>query len=292
MQTAFGMAIVDVGVLTLDALGTPPRAGGGGGSGGGGGGGGTSTGWTPQVNADFSSLPDGHWFVGWCKYAGFEHVFKQSYFDQSHVYIQGGLLHLVSKWDDALNNGAGAWGSAGFGIYGTASCPAGTPPYPYSASNHRITLRMRVVDNRAGAVTMGHRNVVSWPDLAGGVGNGYWLYGEEDMLESQGAFDNASMFLHYSANGVAAQEAWRYPATLDLGNWHVYRFQRLNNVVSIFIDDMVTPIHSYEGIATSETANARTWRFELQMNHPGGTPPKNADYEDWQIASILIEKSA
>jgi hypothetical protein len=79
-----------------------------------------------------------------------------------------------------------------------------------------------------------------------------------------------------------------YPA-LGLTQWHTYRFQRLNNVISIYIDDMATPIHVYTGDSTTLPATIKHWVLQQQCPH-AGCPAPSADTEDWQIASITVDQ--
>jgi hypothetical protein len=165
-QTELGTAITDVQQLI------------------GSGGGGSSTGWTTVVSADFSTWSDGQALpFGWCRYRGKGTVFNQGYYDPNHIYVKGGLLHVLSAYNANGPNGA-AWYTGAMAIHGAVcGSPAPTPPnaFPFSSVNGRLTIRMRLVEN--GTATMGHRNILFWPDAAGP--GGYYIYGEEDMWESQ-----------------------------------------------------------------------------------------------------------
>jgi hypothetical protein len=138
-----------------------------------------------------------------------------------------------------------------------------------------------------GTRAMGHRNVIFWPD------NGqYYQGGEEDMWESDVGLNNASQFLHYSNNGSPAQIAWKYPTSFDWSQWHTYRFQNLHGVISIYVDDMTTPIHVYTCTSTTCPNTTKHWVMQQQMHAAGGTPASNSDQEDWQVSSIVIDKAS
>lgn len=237
--------------------------------------------WKTLVNKHFSTEPNGYWPTGWCKYTGKDHIYGQGYYDPAHAYVRGGLLHLLSSYQRSGPNGA-AWYTGGFRIFGTSSCPAGAGRHPDSALNGRITLRMRLVET--GTAARGHHNVIFWPDSGT-----YYRGGEEDMWESQ-ALNNARLFLHYSKNRSPARLSWRYPATFDWSRWHTFRFQRLHHVISIYVDDMTTPIKTYKGNSTTLPKTDKTWCIQQQMHNPRGMPPPSSDREDWQIASIVVQK--
>jgi PKD repeat protein len=238
------------------------------------------TNWSPIVSVDFSTKADGYW-PGWCRYQSFDQVYKQGYYAQQNAYVQGGLLHLFSAY------GSGPFGNAWY--TGAVSIHGGTcgsnPPWPFSTQDSRITLRMRLVS--VGTRANGHRNVLNWPD------NGiYTSGGEEDMWESDVAYNNASTFLHYGSPSNPKQIAHTHPTgDVDWANWHTYRFQRVGNVVKIYVDDMSTPIYTYTGDSTTLPGGPHHWVIQQQMHTPGGTPAPNGDSEDWQISSVVIEKA-
>lgn len=244
----------------------------------------SSDGWTSLVNEDFSAKPDGYWPSGFCKYSGLDRVYNQSYFNPSHAYVQGGLLHLLSRYDGTGPNGA-QWYTGGFSMLGS-NCGQAPPAggYPYSGINSRITVRMRLVET--GTDAMGHRNVLCWPD----VGNR--TYGEADMWESQRALNSAGLFVHYGEGTSDSRVTWTYPTTWNWTDWHTYRFERKSYTVKIYIDDMATPIHTYTGDSTTLPDNLVHWVLQQQMHNPTGTPAPSTDQEDWQIASINIARAS
>lgn len=244
--------------------------------------------WTNIVNEDFTTKADGYWPTNWCHYSGKDNVFGQGYYTASHAYVQGGLLHLLSSYDASGPNGA-AWYTGGFSIKGSTCGGTSTGPFGYSANNSEMTVRMRVVET--GTAAAGHRNIIFWPDAATG-GTDYAKYGEEDMIESDVGLNNASLFLHYLNGTTPAQVAWTYPsASLDLSTWHTYRFVNLNGVISIYIDDMTTPIHTYTCTSTTCPVSTKHWVLQQQMHNPNGTPPASSASEDWQVSSIVIDKA-
>jgi hypothetical protein len=234
----------------------------------------TSSPWTNVVDDNFANLTalPSHW----CTYKSHDNTFGGNY-DPNHVYVSGGYLHLLQQYESNGAFGAGWYAGAISLVRNSAGgCGGSLSPYPNSAVDSRLTVRMRLVET-GGGTAAGHRNVLRWPD-SGSSSTG----GEEDMWESD--VSTAGAYFHYGSGRVA----WMYPA-LGLTQWHTYRFQRLNNVISIYIDDMTTPIHVYTGDSTTLPATIKHWVLQQQCPH-AGCPAPSADTEDWQIASITVDQ--
>ena len=96
-----------------------------------------------------------------------------------------------------------------------------------------------------------------------------------------------SAFFHYGS--IDTTISWLYPS-LDSTQWHTYRFQRLNDVISLYIDDMTTPVHVYNGNSTTLPKTIMHWVFQQQCPHTG-CPAPSTDTEDWQIALITVDNA-
>jgi hypothetical protein len=231
------------------------------------------------VNQDFSTYSDGQELPsGWCKYSGLDHVFGISYYNPANVYVRGGLLHLLSQYNPNGPDGA-HWYTGGFSFKGSTCGGSGTGPFGLSMTNGRFTVRMRVVEN-GGTGAEGHRNVIFWPDSGQ-----YYQGGEEDMWESDRALNNATLFLHYDNNGSPAQIAWPYSNSFDWSQWHTFRFQKLDGVISIYVDDMTTPVEVYTGNSTTLPDTTKHWVMQQQARQSA----VSSDTEDWQVAWITID---
>jgi len=235
--------------------------------------------WRNAVNDNFSgltSLPS-----HWCTYNGHDKVNGGNYLP-SHVYVSGGYLHLLSSYMSSGPAGA-AWYQGAIALTRTSGggC-GGSSKYPLSAVDSRLTVRMRVLETGNGKAA-GHRNILRWPD-----GGGWPSAGEEDMWEGEVSLTSGvSAFFHYGSTN--RQIIWPYPPR-DMTQWHTYRFQRLNDVISIYIDDMTTPVHVYNGNSTTLPETFKHWIFQQQCSH-NGCPAPSTDTEDWQIASIAIDNA-
>jgi hypothetical protein len=235
--------------------------------------------WRNVVNDNFSglrSLPS-----HWCTYSGHDKVNGGNYLP-SHVYVSGGYLHLLSSHMSSGPAGA-AWYQGAIALTRTSGggC-GGSSKYPLSAVNSRLTVRMRVLETGNGKAA-GHRNILRWPD-----GGGWPSAGEEDMWEGEVSLTSGvSAFFHYGPTN--RQIIWPYPPR-DVTQWHTYRFQRLHDVISIYIDDMTTPVHVYSGNSTTLPETFKHWIFQQQCSHHG-CPAPSTDTEDWQIASIAIDNA-
>jgi hypothetical protein len=114
--------------------------------------------------------------------------------------------------------------------------------------------------------------------------------GEEDYCEGD-ALTGCSTFLHYgpqSPGGQVFGDHWLRPGLLS---WHVVRFQRLDHVVTAWIDNMATPAWRYVGNATTLPDTVK--RVVLQQEcHSGGCPAGTRGSEDIQIDWITIDDPA
>ena len=189
--------------------------------------------WTNVVNDQFDSggIPT-HWGPYPASWASKGHN-PVAYYSPSHCSVAGGYLNMLLEYEPngVPGNSAPAWYSC------TLALEAGIETTP----DARVTLRWRLEPSNGG---LADQNMpLRWPN------NGCWPEGgEEDWSEGAAPnYNGASAFMVYGttcSGGGWAQIQHVYP-TLDLTQWHTYRFQRrtvgTDVQVDTFIDDMTTP---------------------------------------------------
>src|SRR5262249_30227591 len=153
-----------------------------------------------------------HWFA--YPYQSTNHS-PAAYYSPSHVTVSGGSLHLLMKYETVGLDGhpGNAW------YTGTVSLKG------FSSVDHRVTLRWRLVPANGGRA---HHNMpLTWPD------DGCWpLEGEEDWLEGESAtYNSATAFMHHGTDcsGGGNTQIYHSYGTIDLTQWHTYRFQRITS---------------------------------------------------------------
>jgi hypothetical protein len=180
----------------------------------------------------------------------------------SHATVSGGALHMLFSYQSSGNCGAG-WYSAGMQVSSA-----------YGAVDQRVTVRFRVLRNGADS----HFIIpMRWPDTAP------WpTGGEEDFCESS-VLTGCSTFLHYGSSNSQVYHDF----SADLSQWHTIRVQRLNHVVSVYIDDMATPAWVYTGSSTTlpDTVKRTVLQQECRSSCPAGT----SGSEDLQVDWITID---
>jgi hypothetical protein len=233
--------------------------------------------WKVVVDDHFSKLTalPSHW----CTYNSHDGTYGGNY-SPAHVFVSGGYLHLLSRYESSGPRGA-AWyqGAVALTRNGNGSCGGSPSPYPNSAVNSRLTIRMRLAETGHGTAA-GHRNILRWPD-SGSSSTG----GEEDMWEGDVSTSTNGAYFHYGSGRI-----YHIFRSLSLTRWHTYRFERLNDVISVYIDDMTNPVYVYRGNSTTLPETVKHWVIQQQCPH-AGCPAPSADTEDWQIAWITVENS-
>jgi hypothetical protein len=178
----------------------------------------------------------------------------------SHAVVSGGYLHLMMSYETSTTLPCGAgWYTAGLALSG------------YSSVDQQVTVRFRIVDSGVA----GHFIIpMRWPDI-----NSSWpAGGEEDYCEADAA-TGCTTFLHYAANNLRNYHAY----AVDLTQWHTLRFQRLDSVVSAFIDNMTTPAWTFTGNSTTlpDTLKHVVLQQECQSSCPTGTTGSEDIQIDW-----------
>jgi hypothetical protein len=185
--------------------------------------------WTNVVNDQFGSggVP-AHWSV----YNFANSQAGHGYYLASHVTAPGdGYLHLLNKYESSGPAGAG-WYQGAFSLTPTLA-----------SVDQRITYRARVIETGGGNAAA-HRNMpLRWPV------SGRWpADGEEDFYESDPTYTTPWAFFHYGSTNQFLYH--QYPG-IDLSQWHTFRVQRQNYVITVWIDDMVNPVYVYSGNSTT-----------------------------------------
>ncbi len=222
-----------------------------------------TNGWVTVVSDSFNSggLP-GHW----ASYNGPYGSGPRNCAIPSHAVVSGGYLHLLMSYETEGPCGAD-WYTAGLVLRG------------YSSIDQRVTVRFRIIND---GVASHYIIPMRWPD-----GNSSWpAGGEEDFCESDTS-SGCTTFLHYGSSNSQKYHSY----SVDLSQWHTLRFERANNVVRAYIDDMATPVWTYQG--TSSTLPATLKHVVLQQEcHADGCPSGTTGTEDIQIDWITVENPA
>jgi hypothetical protein len=223
--------------------------------------GGSQAGWVTVVDDQFNSGGLSSW---WRSYDGPYGSGPGNCAVPSHAVVSGGYLHLIMSYETSGSLPCGpGWYTAGVVLDG------------HSSVDQRVTVRFRVADDGVA----GHFIIpMRWPD-----DDSAWpAVGEEDFCETDVA-SSCTTFLHYSSRNL--QNLHTY--TVDMTQWHTFRFQRLNHVVSAFIDDMTTPVWTFSG--DSNTLPDTLKHVVLQQECHSSCPAGTAGSEDIQVDWITVD---
>ena len=147
----------------------------------------------------------------------------------------------------------------------------------YGSIDQRVTLRFRVLDDGV----QGHYIIpMRWPSTASWPAGG-----EEDYCETSDT-SGCATYLHYGASNSQISQAYR----VDLSQWHTMRFQRLDHVITTYIDDMSVPVWTYRGSTTTLPDTVK--RVVLQQECGSSCPAGTSGSEDIQIDWITVDVPA
>lgn len=178
----------------------------------------------------------------------------------SHASVSGGYLHLVMSYEPSGSCGPG-WYTGGLALHG------------YSSVDQRVTVRFRVVDD---GVASHFIIPMRWPD-----NDSQWpAVGEEDFCETD-TTAGCTTFLHYSASNRQYQHSY----SVDLSQWHTLRFERLDHVVTAFIDNVAKWTFRGDSTTLPDTLKHVVLQQECHSSCPSGTTGS----EDIQIDWITVE---
>ena len=221
-------------------------------------------GWINVVNDQFDS---GGVPAHWNRYDGPYGSEPRNCATPSHVSVSGGSMHLLMRHEASGGCGAG-WYTAGMML-----------DRAFASVDQRVTVRFRVV---SGGVSGHHIIPMRFPPGAPWPQNG-----EEDYCEGDGS-SGCFTFLHYG--DTATTQVWHRHA-FDLSRWHTVRFERRDHVVKAYIDDLTTPVWTYNG--SSRTLPDSKKHVVLQQEClASGCPAGTAGTEDVQIDWITIDNPA
>ena len=223
-----------------------------------------AAGWVNVVNDQFDS---GGVPAHWRRYDGPYGSAPHNCAVPSHVSVSGGSMHLLMRYEASGRCGAG-WYTAGMML-----------DRAFAGVDQRVTVRFRVV---SGGVSGHHIIPMRFPP-----GAPWPQSSEEDYCEGDGS-SGCFTFLHYG--DTATTQVWHRHA-FDLSQWHTVRFERRDHVVKAYIDDLTTPVWTYNG--SSRTLPDTKKHVVLQQEcRASGCPPGTAGTEDVQIDWITIDNPA
>jgi hypothetical protein len=230
-----------------------------------------SGGWVNVVNDRFDSggVPE-HWYV----YDGRYGSDPFNYARRDHVFVGGGVLHLLMKYEQSGADGA-AWYTGGMQVKSV-----------YAGVHQRVTLRWRVVVTNE-QVHGGRVIPMRWVDDPAFA----WYQGEADYFEG-GSLDGGSTHLRHTDSSSVVSHDW----TVNLRQWHTMRFETFPSgggriIFNAYIDDLTTPSWTYVG--TEQTIPSAIRHTVLQQGcRMSGCPPPGPDTEDIQIDWITIDNLA
>jgi hypothetical protein len=220
-----------------------------------------AAGWVNVVNDQFSS---GGVPAYWHRYDGPYGSGPRNCASPSQVSVSGGSMHLLMRHEPGGRCGAG-WYTAGMML-----------DKAFASVDQRVTVRFRVVN---GGVSGHHIIPMRFPPGA------RWPQGgEEDYCEGDGS-SGCHTFLHYG--DMPSTQVWHRHA-FDLSRWHTVRFERRDHVVKAYIDDLTTPVWTYNG--SSRTLPGTKKQVVLQQEClASGCPAGTTGTEDIQIDWITID---
>ena len=111
------------------------------------------------------------------------------------------------------------------------------------------------------------------------------LRGSTAMAGTSDAMGSCTTFLHYSTNSTTQIYHAFDP---DLTQWHTLRAQRRNHVVTIWLDDLSTPVWTYDGDSTTLPDTVKTVVLQQECLVTG-CPSTTSGSEDIQIAWITVD---
>jgi hypothetical protein len=227
--------------------------------------------WTTVVDDQFDTpgVPS-HWLL----YSGSYTGDPSSCASPSQVQVPGdGYLHLKMEYRTSGICGHD-WYTGGMQI-----------AKAYGGVDQAITVRWRIVPAKDPEVVRSTLIIpMRWVDDPQYA----WYQGEADYCEGS-SLDGCYLYLHYGPD----YQQIVHDFSVDLTQWHTFRFAQRDHQVSVFIDDMVNPVWVYKGDAT--TIPGAFMRTVLQQSCAlsSGCPPVSyaGEVEDVQIDWITIQNA-
>lgn len=151
----------------------------------------------------------------------------------------------------------------------------------YGGNNQSVTMRFRIVANDPANTRSHHILPMRWPN------QDPWYVGESDYCEGS-SYSECTTFLHHSSS---SQQVASPDHVFDMQQWHTIRATQLpGNDVQIFIDDMTTPVWSYDG--TTTTVPDVMKRTVLQQECRSSCPSNTGGWEQIQTDWLTIDNAS
>ena len=246
------------------------------------------SGWTQTLDDQFNV--DGSVPSYWSLYDGPYGSDPFNCATPSHATVSGGYLHMLMKYESTAPSGGqcgAAWYTAGMQLNAS-----------YAAINQRITLRWRMVSTDPANASDPNAGVISHNNMPMHFGNdnGCWPTvaqgGETDYLEGSDPTTMGS-FIHYGADcGASTQFQSPDYTSFDFRQWHTVRAERNNYTVNVYIDDMINPIYTKVGDASTiyDVAQRAVLQQECRgTGCPATTSPTNTYTNDVQVDWLTVE---
>lgn len=190
----------------------------------------------------------------------------------ANVTVSGGSMRMLMDYKASGNGGAG-WYTAGM-----MDLTSGA-----AVRQMRVTVTWRLTGTDLTNVRP-HRNMpILWSS------DDPWYEGETDCFEGS-SLTGANSFLHHT-DDVTVETSPTY--SVDVTQWHTYRFQLYGTTFTSWIDDLSTPVWVYAG-TTATVPNVRR-RVVLQAEcRTGGCPSStfSAETATIEVDSVVMEVPA
>jgi hypothetical protein len=158
----------------------------------------------------------------------------------------------------------------------------------YDLPQQAVTVRWRILPSANPSVVFSHHIVpMIFPDDP----KYQWYQGEMDLCETE-SYTDCWTFIHDGTAGDEGRQNY-HDYAMDLTQWHTWRFEQAHNTLTVYLDDMPTPIWRFAGDATTLPDAMR--RAVLQQECPANAcPPASyaGETERIQIDWITIQAPA
>jgi hypothetical protein len=170
-----------------------------------------------------------------------------------------GSLHLTMSYKSSGICGAG-WYEGGMQIADQ-----------YNLPNQALTVRWKIVPSADPSVVKSHFIIpMLWPDDP----KYKWYQGEEDYCESS-SVTSCTSYLHDGTSSNTNQQV-QHNYTIDLTQWHTWRFEQYNGKLTVYIDNMSTPVWTMNQGTTVLPSMLR--RAVLQQECTSSCPSTSSAY--------------
>lgn len=231
------------------------------------------SGWTTVLDDEFSSsgIPS-HWQLYNAPYGSGPRNCAAPSQDSAPG---DGYMYLTMAYHSSGDCGAG-WYTGGMMISDS-----------YNLAEQAITVRWRVIPSQHPSAVFSHLIIpMAFPDDA----SYQWYQAEADFCEGD-APGGCTTFLHDGTSSDQGQQVYNHYPTINLTQWHTWRFEQANGTLTVYIDNMTTPFWVFKG-TLSQFPNAHRRVVLQQECQSDGCPSSTyaGDAEKIQIDWITIQK--